>query len=410
MLNNFFTKFIQRNHKNIYFYIIIFILILLNFRYTFITGAQHDYKTNVGMWLQVIDGAIPWSLYGVFHGPLFWVVGLLCKYHILLPKIMSFVIWNVIFFILIQKIKYKKTLVIFYFVYLNSPNFWIEIFKWGHLETFMCFFTLLSLILHEKQKYILSGFFLSTAICFKIIPIILIPFLSINKIKENNYIKTINLKFTFSLIFLTCLIYLLSILFWDISAITSLIKIGYVKSENLSFFRFLRGEYSPISPISIILVGKEIKDILSFISYPILILGYTVIFFKYFYGSINRSNAILLASLLLPVIYKSSYAQYYTLYFVLLLYYIKNLGNINLELLIEKHMVTFLPLIIVTFHNFFYSFAFHIYQNIGEDPIWGGGSFGYFKIDEWIGALALLFFVPALMHFYKNKFKIGDAG
>ena len=95
---------------------------------------------------------------------------------------------------------------------------------------------------------------------------------------------------------------------------------GLVRSENLSFFRFLRGEFSPLPVRSIEIYGKNIPDIISFISYPILAIIYSLIFFKFYYFKIDRINSILLASLLVPVLYKSSYTQYFTLYFVLLLF------------------------------------------------------------------------------------------
>jgi len=392
------------NKNNLLIIFLFIIIIFINFRYVYITGAQHDYLSNLKMWQSVIDGHSPWSLHGVWFGPIFWLIGYLSALHPLLPKILGFVLWNFIFVTISLRAKYNLPIILFFFLILNSPNFWVEIFKWGHLESVMCFFILFSFIFFEKEKFLLSGIFFGLGVCFKFTPIIILPFLCINLLNSKKILDRINYKFLISFLFTFALIYLISVLIWDLRAITNFINMGLVRSENLSFFRFLRGEFSPLPVRSIEIYGKNIPDIISFISYPILAIIYSLIFFKFYYFKIDRINSILLASLLVPVLYKSSYTQYFTLYFVLLLFYFKYLKNYSLDEFLKNHFITLLPLVIVTFHNFIHSYATHIYLDQGEDPFWGGGNFGVLKLDEWIGLIALFFFIPALNHFYRNRY------
>jgi len=391
------------NKKNIFLIILFGIIFIINFRYSYITGAQHDYLSNLKMWRSVIDGASPWSLHGVWHGPIFWFTGYFSGLHPLLPKILGFLFWNVIFILICLRANYKLPTIFFFFVIMNSPNFWVEIFKWGHLESIVCFFILISIIYFEKNKFVLSGTFFAIGVCFKLTPIIILPFFCINTKDTKNIFERLNYNFTSSFLAVFILIYLISILIWDSRAVTNFVNMGLVLSENLSFFRYLRGEFSPIPSFSLEVYGQTIPDAISYISYPIMGILYFVLFLKFFLNKIDRVNSILLASLLIPVLYKSSYTQYYTLYFVLVLFYFNYLKSYSLDEFLNKHFVVLLPLVIVTLHNFIHSYATHIYFG-QEDPFWGGGSYGYFKLNEWIGLLALIFFIPALNHFYKNKY------
>lgn len=85
------------NKNNLLIIFLFIIIIFINFRYVYITGAQHDYLSNLKMWQSVIDGHSPWSLHGVWFGPIFWLIGYLSALHPLLPKILGLAAYVITF-------------------------------------------------------------------------------------------------------------------------------------------------------------------------------------------------------------------------------------------------------------------------------------------------------------------------
>jgi hypothetical protein len=393
------------NNKK-YFYFIGAIFTLLNLKYTFITGAQHDYAGGLGIWKMVIAGKNPWDLHGIFYGPLWFLFGSLAKFHDLLPKLINFFFWNFTLIIILKKSRKSFFIKIFIFFLFNSPNFWIEIYKFGHFEGVLMFFIILSITFFEKKKYYTSGFLFGIAVCYKLTPLLIALFFIFKPLEKNIYKLKINYNFLISFFIIIFLVYFVTIVIYDFSAISNLIRIGFVKSEHMSFFRFLRGDFSPLEPIYIDIFNKKNVEVISFISYVIIALIFLKIFINFIKKKINLINAILFISLLVPFLYKSGYVQYFTLHFVILFYYFSKIRQTNIEAFFSKYLIFLLQLAFVTYFNFFHAYALHIFTDLGPDPVWGGGDFGKLRINEWAGFLGLFFIVPPLICYYRNSFKI----
>lgn len=390
-----------------YFIFFGFLLTLLNLRFTFISGAQHDYAAVLNISKEIINGANPWNLHGNFYGPLLWALSYLTKFHDLLPKIINFLMWNGALLIILNKTKKNFFIKFFIFCLFNSPNFWIEIFKFGHFEGVLAFLAVSSLMFYQKKRYFISGFLIGLSICFKLTTLIIVPFLIFISFSKKNFFKVkINYNFLIGLFFTMITIYFFTIILYDFNSVTNLIRIGFVKSEHMSIFRFLRGEFSPFPLITLDILSYKKIEVISFISYPIILLCFFVIFYRFLDSKIDLKNSLLFITLLVPFLYKSGYAQYYTLHFIILFYYFADLRKVNIEKFVEKYLILLLPLFFVTYFNFIYAYEFHIYNDSGQDPVWGGGNFGFLKIQEWAGLLSLFFIIPALIFYYKNKFKI----
>ena len=91
--------------EKLYFYSIASLFIFLNFRYTVVTGLQHDYHAVVLMSKDIISGKNPWELHSNFYGPVLWAISSLAYFHELLPKIINFTMWNLTLLIIFYKIK-----------------------------------------------------------------------------------------------------------------------------------------------------------------------------------------------------------------------------------------------------------------------------------------------------------------
>lgn len=394
-------------NKN-YLIFIGFVLTLLNLRFTFITGLQHDYVAVVQMSKEIINGANPWDLYGNFYGPLIWALTYLTKFHDLLPKIINFFMWNGALLIVLNKIKNDFFLKFFIFCLFNSPNFWIEIFKFGHLEGVLGFLVVSSLMFYQKKNYIISGFLIGLSICFKLTSLIIVPFLIFTSFSKKDLFKVkINYNFLISFFLTVATIYLFTILIYDFKSVSNLIKIGFVKSEFMSFFRFLRGEFSPIPIITIDILNYKKIEVISFLSYPLILLFFFIIFYKFLDTKIDLKNSLLFITLIVPFLYKSGYAQYYTLHFIILFYYFAELPELKIKEFFENYSILLLPLFFVTYFNFINAYEYNMFWGRdGKDPVWGGGNFGSLKIQEWAGLLSLFVTIPSLICYYKNKFKL----
>jgi hypothetical protein len=133
--------------------------------------------------------------------------------------------------------------------YLNLIPFWflnpVQFFNYalGNVNLFIAFFLYNMLSAHKNQKYLKEGFYLSLAILFKPIFVILIPFSMIFKSQWINKLDKLDLKSTFSilipsitLVAINCLIFLLNPLLLQEFLAINLGFDGKINTQSMSIF------------------------------------------------------------------------------------------------------------------------------------------------------------------------------
>lgn len=387
-----------------------FFITILSFVYTYITGYQHDYAWYIVFWEQIFSGSNPWSAKGQLYGPGVAFYGLTFNIHVILPKMINTLIWFILFYLLTKKIEDNFLLKFFIFCLMLSPNFWIEYFKFGHFEAYMCLLLYFSLLFFEKNNFILSGVFLAVLVATKFNMVALVPFFCINKNYKNEKIfskfyNNINLTFLTSFIACLILIYGVSIIIWDKSLIANLFNIVETDSGHISIFRALRGEFSFIPSLYINWLGFNNFNIIANLSLLILIFFLIYTFLIFYLKKISFLQALITISLIVPSFYKSSYAQYFSIYFFLVFIFLSDLKKENFSIIFQKTFILLLPLIFVTFFNFIHAYEYAIFVDQIKIPTFGNDTnyMGFLKIQEWYGYASVLFLFWPIYHLLKNK-------
>jgi hypothetical protein len=210
---------------------------------------RQDYGAYVAIWPEILLGNNPWiysngAITGNSYGPLFNSFAYLYGLNSHLPHTLFIIAWLGLSVFLLRQYGIsaitleKEKRLLFWFLILN-PFFWIDIVSYGHFDSLLAICILFSILMREKRKYALSGALLAIGVLLKYIPIIILPFLVLEK-------RKIHVRLVFSFLSLFIFGMALGYILWGSSVFFPFTLSNLRDSTFLSIFRFLRSPYSPL--------------------------------------------------------------------------------------------------------------------------------------------------------------------
>ena len=298
------------------------VLILLSFAFLALTvqrGGIQDYYFYLQMWREVRLGHDPWFFaYGVFgkypmnaYGPLFNVFAIPALVNPLLPKLL-FAGAYLVFAVWLIEDRGKDRLqaglawpllVVWFWV----PYCWVEIANFGHFDVLVGLLCAAAVEARVRQRDVISGVFLGLGVLLKFMPIVLLPFLILDRGRPR-YRLLIAAVVTIALGLGA------SVLLWGPSTFRPLIFAAGRSSHHLSIYRFLKGYYSPLRWLDF----NEDPDQAA-PAFMLMALLWTWLLVRK--RMIEPAPAAVLAVLVTLMFYQVGFAQYHMVLFVLASYW-----------------------------------------------------------------------------------------
>ena len=298
------------------------VLILLSFAYLALTvrrGGIQDYYFFLQMWREVQLGRDPWFYaYGVFgkypmnaYGPLFNIFAIPALVNPLLPKLL-FAGAYLVFAIWLIKDRGQDwlrasllwpLLVVWFWM----PYCWVEIANFGHFDVLVGLLCAAAVEARFRRRDVISGVFLGLGVLLKFMPIVLLPFLILDRGRPRCRLLSAA-AVTIALGLGT------SVLLWGPSTFRPLIFAAERSSHHLSIYRFLKGPYSPLRWIDL----NEDADQAA----PVFLL--TALLWTWRLAQkrmIEPAPSAVLAILVTLMFYQVGFAQYHMVLFVLASYW-----------------------------------------------------------------------------------------
>jgi Glycosyltransferase family 87 len=301
------------------------VLILLSLAFLALTvqrGGVQDYFLYLQMWKEVQLGHDPWFFaYGVFgkyplnaYGPLFNVFAIPAQVNPLLPKLLfaaaylAFAVW------LIkgrgmdwpQAGRACPLLVIWFWM----PYCWVEIANFGHFDVLVGLLCAAAVEARVRERDLLSGVLLGLGVLLKFMPIVLLPFLILDRGRPRYRLL--------SAAAVTIALGLGASLFlWGPSTFRPLIFAAERSSHHLSIYRFLKGHYSPLRWLDIHGGLEEGAP-----AFMLLALLWAWLLVRK--RMIKPAPASVIAILVTLMSYQVGFVQYYMVFFVLSSYWMVN--------------------------------------------------------------------------------------
>jgi hypothetical protein len=212
-------------------------------------GPIHDYYFYLQMWYEVRQGHDPWFLVvgqnGIVplnaYGPLFNLLAALMWIVPLAPKLLFayayilFSVWQIKSFTTSRRptgISMVMLTALFW-----NPFPWIEIAIRGHFDILVALFCLGAIRAWTRGHDFRSGICLGLGVLLKFSPVVLLPFLALDR-------GRLRPRFLCVAVATIALGLGLSYAFWGRSTLSPLTFAATRRSNCLSIFRYLRGEYS----------------------------------------------------------------------------------------------------------------------------------------------------------------------
>ena len=155
-----------------------------------LTGFQHDYRAYVQQWFVILEGDDPWNpakkIPTNAYGPLFNALALFYAIHPLAPKLLFCIAWLGASAWLIKLLgkRYREEpltmLVGLLFLFIN-PFFLVSIAKHGLFDILPAICILSAMVLRTRRHFLSSGLVLGIGVLFKYYPIVLLPFLMVDR-------------------------------------------------------------------------------------------------------------------------------------------------------------------------------------------------------------------------------------
>lgn len=228
-------------------------LIVISFVFLAVTvqaGAVHDYIFDLQIWAEIRKGHDPWFLvfgiYGAYslnaYGPLFNLLAGLAWVHPLAPKLLFAWAYCLTSCWLIGELRARRRLgsvsTFGLMVWFWNPFPWVEVAIRGHFDILAGLACVAAVHARIRGRDTLSGIGLALGVLLKYIPIVLLPFLLLDRDRHRprllvSALATISLGMG------------ASYLVWGPSMFRPLTLATTRFSTLLSVFRFIRGQYSP---------------------------------------------------------------------------------------------------------------------------------------------------------------------
>ncbi len=216
-----------------------------------VTGACQDYYLYLQMWSEVRLGHDPWFIVpGTFgqgplnaYGPLFNLMAWLAWVNPLAPKLLF--VGSYLLFAISQVRSFMAgrpnsgLAVVGLAALFWNPFPWVEIAIRGHFDILVGLACLGAVHAWVRGRDTLAGVSLATGVLLKYIPIVLVPFLALDR-------GRIRYRFLLAVVAAIALGLGLSIAWWGHSTLHPLTFAATRKSTTLSIFRYIRGPYSPL--------------------------------------------------------------------------------------------------------------------------------------------------------------------
>jgi hypothetical protein len=332
--------------------VLLIVSIFFVFDYLGNTISDHDYIVYVRQWRDVINGDNPWAGKRSAYGPGHYFIALIYNIYFDLPRYMFVGLWLLTCFEILT-IAYRNSKLplahkhILAALLLFNPFFWIIVARFGINDIFMTYCVITSLIFYRLKRHVLSGVLLGLGVSIKFIPFVMVPFL----VLSNRQIKW---KFALSCAATLFLIFAVSYLLWGDGFLRAFSFGANRPSTNLSIFRFLRGDYSPMH----LFTSHPDYDKYSVMITLLLLFTFFIIHVKY---NINPLVSSVISFGILLLLYKVGNHQFYTTFFFL----VALLVCFEYEKLASRESVIFslyIFLIWISMATFFYLFT-HRYIN-----------------------------------------------
>jgi hypothetical protein len=287
---------------------------------TVLTGSRHDYILHKVIWHEVNQGHDPWftviGIYGTYplnaYGPLFNALAPLARLDPLAPKLLCAYAYLLIAVGLTKHFQARqpsnRLSLLLLFVWFWNPFPWLEIAVRGHFDILAGLAAVAALHARLHERDIRSGLYLSIGVLLKYIPLVLLPFLALDRG-----------RFRFRL-FLTGILVIvlgmaLSYKIWGDSLFRPLTLAGTRFSTYLSIFRFLRGRYSPLHWVTVAPNYDWLSPVILFVA---LLRAWT-------WARLNKVDAgcaATLAILTTLLLYQNGFPQYQMVSFVVVSYWV----------------------------------------------------------------------------------------
>ncbi len=218
---------------------------------TVLTWPRHDYYFYLQIWYEVRQGHDPWWLVGGAHGmgplnaygPVFNLLAGLSWLNPLAPKLLfasAYVVFAIVQIKGAMAGRQSSGLrALGLFALFWNPYPWVEIAIRGHFDILVGLLCLAAIHERLREREILSGVCLALGVLLKYLPIVLLPFLALDRGRFRLRLLIAALaSIGFGLI--------LSCWLWGPSTLRPLEFAANRPSTTLSIFRFIRGPYSPL--------------------------------------------------------------------------------------------------------------------------------------------------------------------
>jgi hypothetical protein len=282
---------------------------------TILTRAKHDYAHHVEVWDAVLRGDIPWYVKGTWglvnvYGPLFNVLALPRGLNLLGPKLLYAFAYAVFVAWLIkgcarpdERGALPRTALI---GCLLNPLPWLETAYAGHFDVLVGLCCVAAVHAQRCGRDVRAGVYVGVGVLLKFLPLVLLPFLGLER-------RQVRVRLFASATLTIVAGFAASVLIWGKATFLALWILS-LQPNQLSVFRFLWGDWSPLRPW---LSRAEVQAIAT----PVLAIGGGIVFVAYWLSRIAAPTGAVMAILTTLLLYKASFLGYQMVLFTLAWYW-----------------------------------------------------------------------------------------
>jgi hypothetical protein len=291
------------------------ILALAFLAVTVLTWPRHDYYFYLQMWYEVRQGHDPWWMVPGRHGPgplnaygpafnllagLFWL-------NPLAPKLLFAYAYVLFTVVTIKRAAASRRLsglkALGLFALFWNPFPWVEIAIRGHFDILVGLFCLAAVHARLRGRDILSGVCLALGVLLKYFPLVLLPFLALDRGR---------LRFRSAVVALASIALgmALSYELWGPSVLRPLVFAANRPSTTLSIFQFFRTQYAALIWPGIVSNYDDFSPVL-------LVLGLVLAWFWSRARRPSLAASAAIAALTTVLLYRVGFAQYHMVPLVL---------------------------------------------------------------------------------------------
>jgi hypothetical protein len=297
--------------------VLIAALIGSGFLFAVASGCDWDYSVYLKMWGTVLHGENPWRTQSLTehernaYGPLFNLLAPTIRVGNFFPKLLfCSSTWAFGVFLLALTFRERapapKVVGVALLVFL-CPFLWIQILRRGEFDIIPGLLTVAAIHFRVRQRDMLSGLALASAFLFKYYPIAILPFLMLDG-------QRVRLRLGLVAILGSALGLSLSYLYWGGATFDSLLLASSRPSRHYSIFAFLQSKLSPLRALT----GRNNFDQFSL---PAMAVAGCLALILCHVRRVPPVPAALIGMLTILMFYKVGYAQYFTVLFLIALYW-----------------------------------------------------------------------------------------